>query len=58
MLFRSVPLRADHDYPKGFYLRVVDGVTWLRGYRCDDEYVWPAGSVLALRAAGPPREVG
>ncbi|WP_341853794.1 hypothetical protein [Brachybacterium sp. GPGPB12] len=46
----SVPLRADHDYPKGFYLRVVDGVTWSRGFRCDEEYVWPADAVLALRA--------
>ena len=54
----SPPLSADHEYPKGFYLRVVDGVTWLRGYRCDDEYVWPADSVLALRAAGPSGEVG
>ena len=43
------PLSADHDYTKGFYLRVVDGVTWLRGFRCDDEYVWPADAVLALR---------
>ena len=54
------PLGTDDEYPKGFYLRVVDGVTWLRGYRCDDEYVWPADSVFALRAAGrrpivPPR---
>ena len=55
----SPPLSADHEYPKGFYLRVVDGVTWLRGYRCDDEYVWPADSVLALRAAdAPPGEDG
>lgn len=50
----TAPLSDDHDYPKGFYLRVVDGVTWLRGYRCDDEYIWPADSVLALRAAVPP----
>jgi hypothetical protein len=28
---------------------VVEGTTWLRGFRCDDEYVWPADSVLALR---------
>jgi hypothetical protein len=50
------PLSADDEYPKGFYLRVVDGVTWLRGYRCDDEYVWPADSVFALQAAiVPPR---
>jgi hypothetical protein len=45
----SAPLRPDHTYPKGFYLRVVEGTTWLRGFRCDDEYVWPADSVLALR---------
>ncbi|MEY9953668.1 hypothetical protein [Leifsonia sp. EB34] len=34
----SAPLRDDVEFPKGFYLRVVDGVQWLRGYRCDDEY--------------------
>ena len=28
----STPLRDDDEYPKGFYLRVVDGVPWLRGY--------------------------
>lgn len=53
----AAPLSTEDEYPKGFYLRVVDGVTWLRGYRCDDRYVWPADSVFALRAAdGPPRE--
>lgn len=53
------PLSADDEYPKGFYLRVVDGVTWLRGYRCDEEYVWPADSVFALRAVDRlPREGG
>lgn len=36
----SAPLRGDVEYPKGFYLRVVDGLAWLRGYRCDDTYVW------------------
>lgn len=46
----SLPLSAEDEYPKGFYLRVVDGVTWLRGFRCDDEYVWPADSVFALHA--------
>lgn len=49
----SQPLSAEDEYPKGFYLRVVDGITWLRGFRCDDEYVWPADSVFALRVAGP-----
>ncbi|AXK46302.1 hypothetical protein [Brachybacterium saurashtrense] len=48
----SSPLVEDHDYPKGFYLRVVDGVPWLRGFRCDDEYCWPPESELVLEV--PP----
>lgn len=44
----SEPLSADPEVPKGFYLRVVDGTVWLRGYRCDDEYVLPPESMLAL----------
>lgn len=34
----SKPVNDDAEYPKGFYLRVVDGEPWLRGYRCDDSY--------------------
>ncbi|KTS81260.1 hypothetical protein NS183_17330 [Microbacterium testaceum] len=51
----SPVLRADHDYPKGFYLRVIDGVPWLRGYRCDDEHVLSPGDRFAFRvpACGP-----
>lgn len=45
----SVPLSEDHEVPKGFYLRVVDGTVWLRGYRCDDEYVMPPESQLVLQ---------
>ena len=45
----SAPLSEDHAYPKGFYLRVVDGVSWLRGYRCDDEYCLPPECTLVLR---------
>lgn len=30
----------DDEYPKGFYLRVVEGQSWLRGYRCDDQHTW------------------
>ena len=29
---------GDDDFPKGFYLRTVDGQQWLRGYRCTDEH--------------------
>lgn len=46
----SEPLRADDDYPKGFYLRVVDGRPWLRGYRCSDEHVWSPEDRFAFRA--------
>ncbi len=35
----SAPLSADDAFPKGFYLRKVNGVLWLRGYRCDAEHV-------------------
>jgi len=44
----SAPLSDDVEYPKGFYLRVVDGQAWLRGYRCDDAYVWAADQRLAF----------
>lgn len=33
-------LSDDDEFPKGFYLRVVDGQPWLRGYRCDDVHLW------------------
>jgi hypothetical protein len=44
-------LSADDDYPRGFYLRVVDGQAWLRGYRCDDEHPWSADDRFVFRLA-------
>lgn len=44
----SEPLSADVDDPKGFYLRVLDGRPWLRGYRCDDVYMWGPEQRLAF----------
>ncbi len=38
----SEPLTDDHEFPKGFYLRSIEGTLWLRGYRCDFEHVWQA----------------
>lgn len=35
----SAVLDRDVEVPRGFYLRTVEGRLWLRGYRCDDEYV-------------------
>ncbi|MCM3665805.1 helicase [Mesobacillus subterraneus] len=36
----SEVLTEDDDFPKGFYLRKINGVLWLRGYRCDHLHVW------------------
>ena len=36
----ALAFSRDDEYPKGFYLRVVDGQKWLRGYRCDDAHRW------------------
>jgi hypothetical protein len=33
-------VREDDAFPKGFYLRKIDGVLWLRGYIADDLHVW------------------
>ncbi len=44
----SSPL-DDHDVlPKGFYLRVIDDVAWLRGYRATDEHIWSPEDRLAF----------
>ena len=36
----SEMLAGDEDFPKGFYLRRINGTPWLRGYRCGQEDVW------------------
>jgi hypothetical protein len=33
-------LTEDDDFPKGFYLRQINGVLWLRGYRADHLHIW------------------
>lgn len=41
----------DDELPKGFYLRVIEGQVWLRGYRCDDEHIWSPDDQFAFRSA-------
>lgn len=36
-------LTEDDDFPKGFYLRRINGELWLRGYRADHLYIWNPG---------------
>lgn len=38
--FFSKPLSKDDNFPKGFYIRNNDGILWLRGYICSEDYVW------------------
>lgn len=38
----SEKLREDPDFPRGFYLRCIEGTLWLRGYRADDEHQYDA----------------
>lgn len=33
-------VNEDDDFPKGFYLRKIDGALWLRGYIADYLHVW------------------
>jgi hypothetical protein len=35
------PRPHDMDFPAGFYLRRLDDGLWLRGYRTDDDWVFP-----------------
>lgn len=50
----SERLRDEYDYPRGFYLRVVEGTRWLRGFRCSDEAPWSSDDRFAFRSPGPP----
>ena len=47
----AAPPSEDDDYPKGFYLRVVDDQAWLRGYRCDDQHIWHPDDRFVFAAA-------
>jgi hypothetical protein len=42
-------LDDDDDVPKGFYLRRIEGVLWLRGYRSGGEHIWGAGDRFLFR---------
>ena len=41
-------LERDDAFPKGLYLRNVDGNLWLRGYICDDTYRFPCEALFAF----------
>ena len=43
-------IEQDDAFPKGLYLRNVDGNLWLRGYVCDDAYRFPGDALFAFEA--------
>lgn len=44
----SKPVTDDDEFPKGFYLRRIQGVLWLRGYVSDDLHVYDPEDHLAF----------
>lgn len=40
----SVKTKQDEEYPNGLYVRKLDDIMWLRGYRSTQDYEWPVES--------------
>jgi hypothetical protein len=51
LVVASSPLDASDETPKGFYLRHVDRVLWLRGYWSSPDHVSSPGDVLVFSKA-------
>lgn len=37
----SAKPEKDENHPNGFYIRNLENILWLRGYRASDDYEWP-----------------
>lgn len=45
-------LNSDENFPKGFYLRNIEGELWLRGYTADEGHVWaPENHFVFMKSA-------
>ena len=44
----SKPFSHEDGFPRGLYLRNVDRRLWLRGYVCDESFLWLPTDVFAL----------
>lgn len=45
----SEQMETDDRFPKGLYLRNVDGRLWLRGYVCDSDYRFSGNDLFAFK---------
>ncbi len=48
-------LDPDDAFPRGLYLRNVDGALWLRGYVCPEDHLWGPGDIFAFEKISPCR---
>ena len=46
----SEVIETDDSFPKGLYLRNVDGVLWLRGYVCDSSFRFSGNDLFAFKS--------
>ena len=49
----SAPLCDDEEVPKGFYLRRIEGVLWLRGYQSWSGHVWSGEDTFVFVRSAP-----
>ncbi|SUP93148.1 Uncharacterised protein [Vibrio owensii] len=52
----SLPLAQEETYPRGLYLRKRDDGVWLRGYRCDDAFIFPPSMKFVFIDLKAPQE--
>ena len=52
----SLPLAKEDTYPRGLYLRKRDDGLWLRGYRCDDDFIFPPSMKFVFIDLKAPQE--
>ena len=52
----SLPIAKEETYPRGLYLRKRDDGLWLRGYRCDDDFIFPPSMKLVFIDLKAPQE--
>jgi hypothetical protein len=48
-IFSKIGKEEDDDFPKGFYIRKMEGKLWLRGYICPMDYLWEPEARIALQ---------
>lgn len=48
ILIFSKPMSSSDNFPKGFYLRNIEGTLWLRAYIASDDYFWEPDTRLIV----------